>query len=67
MSTLLLCLATVAFAYAAPPIVPAKPESVEHVPRKPEPVEHALSPQADTSPCVDGVNNVVQIADIKKR
>ncbi|RCN35866.1 hypothetical protein ANCCAN_18257 [Ancylostoma caninum] len=54
MSPLLLCLALTVFAYAAPPFVPVKPE----------PVEHAAPSQAD--PCVDGVNNVVQIADINK-
>ncbi|KAL6733828.1 hypothetical protein Aduo_004442 [Ancylostoma duodenale] len=54
MSPLLLCLVLVAFAYAAAPFVPVKPERVEHV----------APPRAD--PCVDGVNNVVQIADINK-
>ncbi|KIH62040.1 hypothetical protein ANCDUO_07680 [Ancylostoma duodenale] len=41
MSPLLLCLVLVAFAYAAPPFVPVKPERVEHV----------APPRAD--PCVD--------------
>ncbi|EYC07606.1 hypothetical protein Y032_0069g311 [Ancylostoma ceylanicum] len=102
MTRVVLCLAVVAFAYAAPPIVPqpaqpvaAKPEPAKTAPAKPgaatsgfvkpvpikpellkfepivlEPVdpEPALS-QLDevveaSGPCDDGVNNVIQVADV---
>ncbi|KAK6734078.1 hypothetical protein RB195_017696 [Necator americanus] len=53
MSFLFLCLLLVTLAYSAPPIVPVKPDEIELL--------VAPKPRA----CVDGVDNVVQIADVE--
>ncbi|VDM77726.1 unnamed protein product [Strongylus vulgaris] len=76
MSRVILFLTLIAFAFAVPPIVPKnmelkrskkfKPIVLEPVSKEELDILRPEKPSGDKAPCVDGVNNVIELADTKE-